>query len=567
MTKTKNSKVGEKYFFRKTYFPTPEIIVQQYGRSTAVVWGIIFGLTQIPKELGGLGYCNASKETIAKKADMTTRAVRPKVALLVDEGWLEDLTPDRTHRPHHYVAGDKAIQSFLGPKPKKGRNDFPPNAQEDANQPPKGRNEFPPNVQEDANQSPKGRNEFPPNVQENPKQPPKGRNKFSPNVQEDANQSPKGRNEFPPNVQENPKQPPKGRNKFSPNAQEDANQSSKGRNEFPPNAQEDTNQLPEGRNEFPPNTQGGKKLPSRGEIISVEGGNEFPQIESLKDSLKDSINKDSSSSSSSSKKGKNGKTLSQVTSNDDEEDDEDGISQTKNQKNSFLTLFRAAGITRENQRKLLKTCYPFELDDVLSELAWCYENEGGRIKTDAATIAPINLLKGDRQAATCYEPTYWNRHIPDIILEKAGLMEYVQVKIGDNGHARDDPEDDPVYEDRQPAWVYDGPDDALTKWGWAKGQLQLEMPQAAFDTWVRDIEPAAFKDLEPIIVTDIAGNEHITKSSVLTLVVENVFTRDWLKGRLTKIVTRLLTGSMMQEVEVEFITKDEYTERIKNGDG
>ncbi|MEA2008788.1 MAG: helix-turn-helix domain-containing protein, partial [Chloroflexota bacterium] len=199
MTKTSNSKIGQKYLFSELYYPTPAVIVEKHGQSAAVVWGIIFGLSQIPIKSGGLGYCNASQVTIGKKAGLTRKTTRAKIDLLVKNGWLEDLTPELIKKPHHYVAGDKAIQSFLrGKLPNMGRN--------------------------------------------------------------------------------YPSQPPE-------------------------------------QSEDPSNM--GKNYPSTWGKITPDMGKNYPQIDSLKESLKESINKDSSSSSSS---GKNKKTLNQVISNKDDED-------------------------------------------------------------------------------------------------------------------------------------------------------------------------------------------------------------------------------------------------------
>ena len=61
-------------------------------------------------------------------------------------------------------------------------------------------------------------------------------------------------------------------------------------------------------------------------------------------------------------------------------------------------------------------------------------------------------------------------------------------------------------------------------WQAALGQLQVEMPKAAFDTWVRDAELLAYEDGQFIVG------------------VQNAFARDWLAERLGPIVTRVLSG-------------------------
>jgi chromosomal replication initiator protein len=76
---------------------------------------------------------------------------------------------------------------------------------------------------------------------------------------------------------------------------------------------------------------------------------------------------------------------------------------------------------------------------------------------------------------------------------------------------------------------------AQQAWQAALGQLQMEMPKAAFDTWVRNAEFISYEDGSFIIG------------------VQNAYARDWLHNRLLSTVTRLLTGIMNRTVEVRFI--------------
>ena len=71
-------------------------------------------------------------------------------------------------------------------------------------------------------------------------------------------------------------------------------------------------------------------------------------------------------------------------------------------------------------------------------------------------------------------------------------------------------------------------------WQAALGQLQMEMPKATFDTWVRDAELVAYED------------------GVFIIGVQNPYARDWLDERLSSTATRLLTGLMNRTVEVRF---------------
>ena len=72
-------------------------------------------------------------------------------------------------------------------------------------------------------------------------------------------------------------------------------------------------------------------------------------------------------------------------------------------------------------------------------------------------------------------------------------------------------------------------------WRAALEQLQMEMPKATFDTWVRDTDFVSFED------------------GVFVIGAANEYAREWLEGRLSSTATRLLTGLMNQSVDVRFI--------------
>ena len=72
-------------------------------------------------------------------------------------------------------------------------------------------------------------------------------------------------------------------------------------------------------------------------------------------------------------------------------------------------------------------------------------------------------------------------------------------------------------------------------WQTVIGQLQMEMPKASFDTWVRDTSPVSFD------------------AGVMTVGVRNAYARDWLDSRLTESVTRILGSVTDENVSVNFI--------------
>ena len=77
--------------------------------------------------------------------------------------------------------------------------------------------------------------------------------------------------------------------------------------------------------------------------------------------------------------------------------------------------------------------------------------------------------------------------------------------------------------------------DAEQAWQSALGQLQMEMPKASFDTWVRDTQIYSYDE------------------GVFTIGVRNAYVRDWLESRLSSTVTRLLMGIMNRAVNVAFV--------------
>ncbi len=74
-------------------------------------------------------------------------------------------------------------------------------------------------------------------------------------------------------------------------------------------------------------------------------------------------------------------------------------------------------------------------------------------------------------------------------------------------------------------------------WQATLGQLQMEMPKASFDTWVRDTRVLQHQE------------------STFTIGVQNAYARDWLENRLTSTVTRLLTGLMGMPQSIRFVVQ------------
>lgn len=79
--------------------------------------------------------------------------------------------------------------------------------------------------------------------------------------------------------------------------------------------------------------------------------------------------------------------------------------------------------------------------------------------------------------------------------------------------------------------------DAEQAWQSALGQLQMEMPKASFDTWVRDTRVVGYED------------------GIFTVAVQNAYARDWLESRLASTAARLLMGMMNCWVDVRFVVR------------
>ena len=91
--------------------------------------------------------------------------------------------------------------------------------------------------------------------------------------------------------------------------------------------------------------------------------------------------------------------------------------------------------------------------------------------------------------------------------------------------------------------------DTNRAWQTVLGQLQMEMPRASYDTWVRDTHPMNYED----------GH--------LTVGVSNAYARDWLESRLSSTVSRLLVGVMNRTVDVDFVvSQNQIAETAKEQD-
>ena len=79
--------------------------------------------------------------------------------------------------------------------------------------------------------------------------------------------------------------------------------------------------------------------------------------------------------------------------------------------------------------------------------------------------------------------------------------------------------------------------EALQAWTATLGQLQMEMPKASYDTWVKNSKLVSCEDNRFVIG------------------VQNTYARDWLENRLTTTARRLLSVIMDCPQEISFIVQ------------
>lgn len=88
-------------------------------------------------------------------------------------------------------------------------------------------------------------------------------------------------------------------------------------------------------------------------------------------------------------------------------------------------------------------------------------------------------------------------------------------------------------------------------WQSVLGQLQMEMPRASYDTWLRDTRPVRYDD------------------GLMTISVRNAYARDWLESRLASTVSRLLISIMDSNVSVNFVVSqndEEISESVESAE-
>ncbi|GAB4497363.1 MAG: chromosomal replication initiator protein DnaA [Anaerolineales bacterium] len=83
---------------------------------------------------------------------------------------------------------------------------------------------------------------------------------------------------------------------------------------------------------------------------------------------------------------------------------------------------------------------------------------------------------------------------------------------------------------------------AAQAWQVVLGQLQMDMPKASYETWVRDAVLVSYED------------------GLFVIGVRNAYARDWLEDRMTGNVKRLLGEAMERTIQVRFVVWQKHEE-------
>ena len=86
------------------FTPLIDVLAEELGLVTAAVYGVVWRYCQGPR-----GVCQASMERIAAHLNLDRRTVQRQIRRLVDEGYLDDLTPGLRNRPHTYADSGRAV--------------------------------------------------------------------------------------------------------------------------------------------------------------------------------------------------------------------------------------------------------------------------------------------------------------------------------------------------------------------------------------------------------------------------------------------------------------------------
>lgn len=80
------------------FTPCPDVLVQKYSHTTAMIWGKVWRYCQMKDES-----CSAAIKRLADELNLSEDTIGKHIKLLESGGYIEDLTPDLKNRPHTYI--------------------------------------------------------------------------------------------------------------------------------------------------------------------------------------------------------------------------------------------------------------------------------------------------------------------------------------------------------------------------------------------------------------------------------------------------------------------------------
>lgn len=202
----------------------------------------------------------------------------------------------------------------------------------------------------------------------------------------------------------------------------------------------------------------------------------------------------------------------------------------------LVNIFRAFGATPKQLKYLAKTP-GITLVNVMAMAAQVRNDKTVR-KPNYITLQ--NILEGERAAAEWKDQSTWEI-IPEMIRSACGLA---PIQDGEK-----DPEwgenkldelqiEFPIKPDESVKQMVTKKRNVERCWQSTLDQLQMEMPKASFDTWVRDTRTIHYED------------------GLFIIAARNKYARDWLESRLTSTVTRLLMGIVNRSVDIKFVVQE-----------
>lgn len=199
-------------------------------------------------------------------------------------------------------------------------------------------------------------------------------------------------------------------------------------------------------------------------------------------------------------------------------------------------LLVAAGVWPSIRARFLEN--PIGIEHVLAKLGELFDPDNA-IRKPARLLG--SLLEGKFAPAPYY--TSFRAYIPPEILAHAGLA---LIELPANIAETDDVVEEPVPEIEPDPSIYLPDARGWTPekaWMVVLQQLQGEMAKASYNRYVR--------------------HSHLVDahSGLFMVCAQTIYSRDWLESRLSSTISRLLTGILNRNVEVEFITTQEMEDK------